>query len=65
MKNTELSTYESVASERYQIEHPESLKSIDSQQNRENDDHVDTDIELESNTEVKNTTEIIESLMNN
>ena len=33
-------------------------------QNRENDDLVDTDIGLESNTEVKNTTEIIESPMN-
>ena len=54
-----------MASERYQIEHPESLKSIDSQQNRENDDLVDTDIELDSNTELENTTEIIESLMNN
>ena len=33
--------------------------------NRENDDHVDTDIELESNTEQENTTEIIKSPMNN
>ena len=54
-----------MASERDQIEHPGSLKSIDRQKNRENDDLVDTDIELESNTEVENTTEIIESPMNN
>ena len=52
VKNTELSTYESVVSERDHIEHPDLLKSIDSQQNRENYDRVDTDIELGSNTEV-------------
>ena len=47
-----------MASETYQIEHPESLKNIDSQLNSENDDLVDTNIDLETNTEVKNTTEI-------
>ena len=52
-------------SEIYQIEHPESLKFIDSRKSRENYDLVDTDIELESNTEVGNTNEIIESPMNN
>ena len=31
---------------------------IDSQQNRENDDLVGTDIDMESNTEVKKTTAI-------
>ena len=33
--------------------------------NRENDDLVDTDIELKTNTELKDTTEITESPMNN
>ena len=37
---------------------PESLKSIDSQQSRENDDLVDTDIDLEKNSVVEDSTEI-------
>ena len=36
------------------MKHPNSLKSIDRQQNRENDDLVDTDIEMGTHTEVKN-----------
>ena len=63
--NIELSNYESGASERDQIKHPEWIKRIDRKKNRENDDLVDTDIETESNTEVENTTEITESPMNN
>ena len=65
VKNAELSTSESVAIERYQIEYPGSLKGIDSKQSRENDDTVDTDIEMDSNNEVENANEIKESPMNN
>ena len=48
----------------HHIEHPESLKRVDSQQNRENGDLVDTDIELDTNTVVEDTTEITESQLN-
>ena len=53
MKSTELSTSESVASEIDQIEHLKSLKRIDRQQKRWNDGFVDTNIEMELNTEVE------------
>ena len=49
---------ESEIYERYQMKHPNSLKSIDRQQNRENDDLVDTDIDLDTYTVVEDTTEI-------
>ena len=65
VKNNEIGTSESVARKRDQIEHPESLKMIDIQQSKDNDDIVDTDIKLDSNNEVENTTEITESPMNN
>ena len=41
-----------------QIENPQSLKRIDNQQSSENDDLVDTDIELDTYTSVEDTTEI-------
>ena len=40
------------------MEHPKPLKRIYIQQNRENDDLADTDIDLEKNTVVEDTTEI-------
>ena len=56
---------ESETDEIYQIEQPQSLKRIYIQQNRENDDLVDTDIELSTNTVVEDTTKITESQLNN
>ena len=53
-KKDDLELEESENYERYQIENPELLRRVDSQQNRENDYHVDTYIELETNV-VKNT----------
>ena len=44
---------------------PESLKRIDIQQNSENDDHVDTDIEIEKNDVVEDSNGIKESQLNN
>ena len=44
-----LESEESESYERYKIESPQLLKLIDIQQNRDNDDPVDTDIELEIN----------------
>ena len=46
----------------HQIEKPESLKRVDIEQNRENDDLVDTDIELEKNTTKKNELSTSESV---
>ena len=48
-KEDDLESEEWETCEIYQIENKESLKSIDIQQNRENDDLVDTDIALETN----------------
>ena len=44
---------------RDQIKHPQRLKSIGSQLIRENDDLVDTDIDLETNNVLEDTTKII------
>ena len=49
IKEDDLESEESETDERDQIENPESLKRIDSQNNKENDDIVDIYIELETN----------------
>ena len=48
-RDDELELEEPETNELDQIENPVSLKSIDIKQNRENDDLVDTDIDLEKN----------------
>ena len=53
-KEDNLESEESENYERYHTENPESLKMIDIQQNRDNDDIVDTYIDLEKNV-VENT----------
>ena len=48
-KEDDLESEELETDERYQIENTESLKRIDSQKDRDNDDIVDIYIELEKN----------------
>ena len=48
-KEDDLESQELETDERDYIENPESCKMIDSQKNRENDDPIDTDIEMETN----------------
>ena len=60
-KSKEIDSEESKTYERDKIENPQSLKRIDNQQNRENVDLVDTDIELEIDTGMEDTTKITQS----
>ena len=64
-KANELDSEDSETDERYQIENTQSGKRIGNQQNRENDDLVYTEIDLDTDTIVEDTTEIIEPQPNN